>query len=455
MPTISSTLSLAKRALLAHQGAMGTGADNVANVNTLGYARKKVDLQSSPSLYTPLGGFGTGVDLLGMKGVRDIFIERQVRSAMSESGKYEEGSRQMQMIEETIGALSDTGLSDAFDKFWNGWHDLANDPASMSSRHALREAARNLVGIFNGIDSNLNLQTDNINQEIADKVDQINTITQELASINRDLLRLRGEAPDLVDRRELLLDELSTLAGVDYKLEDDHTVSVFLDGASLVMDDKVQTVGTELDDNGNLQLIIVDEVKRNIDVRGGEIGALIDVRDGELTELRAKLDELAVTLVREVNNLHKTGFGLNGSTGMDFFDVDTTGISDISLDWRIEDDAALIAASADGSEGDNSLALAIADLEQKAAFSEGTETLGQVFSSISAWFGAKVAHAEDLAEGAKLSLQQIEAWRESVSGVSLDEEMAQLIRYQLAFNASAKLVNMADSMMQQVLAMVS
>ncbi len=454
MPTINSTLSLAKRALLAHQGAMGTSADNVANVDTPGYARKTVDLRPAPGLHTTLGGYGNGVDLLGVSGVRDQFVERQVRSAMGEAGRYQTGQQQLQMVEEILGELTESGLSNALDQFWNAWHDLANDPGSMTSRNALRESARHLVNIFNNIDIRLNQQIDNINSEIIVKATEINSITRELASLNRDLALTNGDAPELIDRRSLLLDELADLADIDYRIEDNGVVSVFLDGASLVMNDRVQTIGAELNNNGNAQLVITDGVKRTIDVRGGSIGALFDVRDGEIAELYGRLDELATTLTREINSIHVNGYVLNGSTGINFFDPETTGIADFALDYRIEEDVSLIAASMDGNAGDNQLALSIAELEHKAVLSDGTETIGQAFSSIYTWFGAKVAEADIMADGAELALDQATAWRESVSGVSLDEEMAQLIQQQLAFNASAKIVNMVDSMMEQLLGLV-
>ncbi len=454
MPTINSTLSLAKRALLAHQGAMGTSADNVANVNTPGYARKSVDLRPSPGLHTMLGAFGGGVDLLGVRGERDRFIDRQVRAAMGEAGRYQTGQQQLQMVEEILGEINDAGLSNALDQFWNGWHDLANDPGSMSSRYALRESAARLVNIFNNMDRRLNQRIDDINDEITVKVSEINSITRELASLNRDLAVADGNAPELIDRRSLLLDQLAILADTDYRVADNGVVSVFLDGASLVMDDKVQILGTEPVGDGAVRLVITDAAPRGIEVRGGEIGALFDVRVGEIAELHGRLDRLATTLAGGINAVHTNGYGLNGSTGVQFFDPETTGIGDIALDRRIEEDAARIAASTDGNPGDNRLALTIAELEHNAVLNDGTETIGQALSSINSWFGATVAQAGIMAEGADAALDQSVIWRESVSGVSLDEEMAQLIQYQLAFNASAKLVGMVDTMLEQILAMV-
>ncbi|NQT34045.1 flagellar hook-associated protein FlgK [bacterium] len=454
MPTINSTLSLGKRALLAHQGAMGLGADNVANVNTPGYARKIADLRSAPGIRNALGAFGGGVDLLGAHGERDMFIERQVRSALGEAGRGQTSHQMLRMIEEVFGELSSVGLSNAFDRFWNAWHDLSNDPSSMTSRNALLGTSINLTRKFHDIDRQLNDQAERINEQITVKASRVNAITQELVRINEDLSRLNGEAPELVDRCSLLLDELTGLTGATYRFEDNGTVSVFLDGAAMVMDFDRQIIGVERDDNGNCSLVLSDAGNRSLNVATGEIGGLFEVRDETLAELRQRLDELAATLAREVNSVHLTGYGLNGSTGIDFFDPETTGISDIAINYRIANDASLIAASSDGSPGDNRIALLIAELENRAVLSDGSETIGEAYGSIATWLGVRVANAEIENEGAQLALYQAESWREAVSGVSLDEEMAKLIASQLAFNASAKLISMADSMLEQVLALV-
>ena len=139
---------------------------------------------------------------------------------------------------------------------------------------------------------------------------------------------------------------------------------------------------------------------------------------------------------------------------IDFFDPETTGIGDIAINYRIENDSSLIAASADGSPGDNRIALLIAELENRAVLSDGNETIGEAYGSLATWLGVRVANAEIENEGAQLALYQAESWREAVSGVSLDEEMAKLIASQLAFNASAKLISMADSMLEQVMALI-
>jgi len=347
MPTISSILSLAKRSLLANQGAMSVASDNVSNVNSPGYARRRADLRSAQTQDTPYGGLGSGVELFGVNSLRDPFIEEQLRRELGDEGWFDTGQKQLDIIEGLLGEIGETGMS------------IGN----------------------NGM------------------------------------------------------------------------VSVFIDGAAIVMGTDCQTIAVREGSGGKAALFIAEASDRPLGISGGEIGALFSVRDGELNELRERLDELARTLATEVNRIHSTGYSLEGQTGINFFDPETTGMDDIALSDEIERDAGLIAASADGLPGDNRTALAIAELENANLMNGGRETIDQAYGSITAWFGSRVAEHGLRAEGAGLALEHMETWRESVSGVSLDEEMAQLIRFQHAFNASAKLVGAADTMLQAIIAM--
>jgi len=454
MPTINTTLLLAKRALLANQGAMGMCSDNVANVNTPGYARKRALMASVPGLDTSLGYFGGGVTLLGITGERDVFVEHQVHQAMSQMGQHNTSYQRLQMIEDVIGDMGETGLASALDRFWNGWHDLSNDPSSLSARNALRESARNLTYKFHNIDERLRDHTASINSEIETIIERVNIITHELAKLNRNMVQSGNLSPHLVDRRTVLLDELCELTGAEYKINDDQTSTIFLDGVSLLMGSNAQTIGIEKDATGNVNLVIPSANNRDININSGKIGALLEVRDVDLHDLRASLDEFAVTLAKEVNGIHVGGYNLDGATGIHFFNSKTTGMRDFSISDEIVADANNIAISADGNTGDNQIALLIAGLENSAVLSNGSETFGQAFANITSQIGSRVQNAEINAEGARLALNQAEAWRESVSGVSLDEEMANLIRYQLSFNASAKLIGMVESMLETVLGLV-
>jgi flagellar hook-associated protein 1 FlgK len=451
MPTINATLSLAKRALITHQGTMATAGDNVANVNTPGYARRRADLKTAPTDRTEFGGLGSGVELYGVSGLRDRFVEQQLHRALGDSSGFDAGQGQLESIESVVGEMGESGLSGTLDRFWNAWQDLANDPTSTAARVSVRETGRALVGQFHNLDTNLKVREDSLNQEIAGKADEVNQLTSELAQLNREIARSRPPSANLEDRRTQLLDSLSKLVNIQYEVADNGTVSVFLSGASLVMGQNQQKLEVRKDDGGRVSLGLAGTSQVTVEVSGGEIGALFQVRDGDLAELKQRLNDLAATLTREVNQRHATGYGLDGSTGVNFFRADGVDMGSISLSDEVNRDLSLIAASGSGLPGDNQAALSIAGLNQAQVMNQGRDSINQDFQTTATWLGSRVADNKMQGDGAKSALEQMNAWRNSVSGVSLDEEMADMIRFQNAFNAAAKIVNAVDTMMQTVI----
>ncbi len=430
---------------------MSTASNNVANVNTPGFSRKRANLSPSPSIITNAGRIGQGVQITSVVGLRDQFIEQQVRTARSDSGWNDMTYQQLEMTEQIMSEISQNGLGNVLDRFWNAWHDLAADPTANAARNTLLVRSESLVERFKLIDTRIADHNNRINGQIALKVDRINAILNELSLLNVEFSRgLR--APDLEDRRGLLLDELSDLAKIAYKTAKNGSTTVFIDGKTVLLHDNVNLIDIHKS-NGSPLSLVLSSSNTGVDITGGEIGALFSVRDGEINDLHERLDELASTLAKEINEIHAAGYGLDGNSGRLFFSGNTTGIADIALSDDIQDKPSLIAVSSSNTSIDNTIALEIAGLENSAILSDGNETITQAYQSTTAWFGTVVAEAEISAEGAVLALEQANSWRESVSGVSLDEEMAELIRFQHAFNAAAKVIGGVNKMLDAVIAL--
>lgn len=454
MPSIVSTLSLARRALLAQQGAMAVAGNNIANVNTPGYARRRAVLQTTPGLTTMNGYFGGGVDLTNVRSLRDVFIEQQFRRELGQSGWHDSGQQQLEMIEMAIGDLGDTGLGAVFDRFWNSWHDLAADPTSTGARSIVRETGRSVVTRLRTVNRNLTEQEGLIKGRITSKIDRINEITSEIAELNRYFVRSGvNVSNELDDRRTVLLDELSRIAGAEYRIEENGLVSVFIGGVTLV-----ERTANRVIEYGNageqINLTIAGGNEEPFEIFNGEIGALQGVIEDEITEVRRRLDELAVTLASEVNRVHRNGYGLDEISNRNFFDPAVTGIADLAIDDEIESNLSAIAASANGVSGDNQVALAIAELQDSRAIANGNQTMGDALRATVAWIGARVAESEVNAEGSRLVLDQLAAWRDSVSAVSIDEEMAEMVKLQHAYTAAAKIVNTVNSMFDTIFSII-
>lgn len=450
MSNVNATLALARRALLAQQAALAVTGDNIANVNTPGYARRRGHLTPGPILQTAQGSFGSGVELRNVQSIRDPFIERQVRRTMADAGRYQEGNRQLQMIEGVLGEIGDAGLSAALDRFWNSWHDLAADPSSRGARSIVREVARGLVDRFQTIDARLADQEQQINNLIAGKIDRVNALLRQVASLNREM-RYQVEGGQIDDQRTQILDELARLAGATYRPQADGSVSVMIGGQALVEGEQLRELIYNRDQRGRpvMQPLIAGGATPLIE--SGEIAGLTSVRDDETAELRANLDEIARALASEVNRIHTGGYDLSGNPAAPFFNPETTGALNFGLSAEVERDPGRIAASLDGRSGDNRIALAIADLELAPLAINGQQTIGDAYRGIVTELGARIKENEMMTDAAMLSQEQMESWRESVSGVSMDEEMANLIRYENAFNAAAKLTQVLSQMMDTVL----
>jgi flagellar hook-associated protein 1 FlgK len=189
-------------------------------------------------------------------------------------------------------------------------------------------------------------------------------------------------------------------------------------------------------------------------INDGKMKELMEMRDETIEAQIDKLDTIALALVSELNAVHSTGYDLNGSTGIHFFDSATTGAADIALDVNILADLSLIAASSDGTVGDGTMAQQIAQLGESRIMSGNTVTVNDYFAAMMGSLGVAAQEAGFMSENQSLVVQQLTNQRSSVSGVSLDEEMTNLIKYQHAYEAAARLVSVVDEMMATLVDMV-
>ncbi|MFH1734900.1 MAG: flagellar hook-associated protein FlgK, partial [bacterium] len=430
MAGLFDAVCLAKRSLMAQQWAMTTSAHNVANVNTPGYTRQKAMLESfNPALEIPAGLLGMGVDVGEITRMRNRYLDRQVLAEKQNQGFLYFENTALAQVETILGETSGYGISGILDEFWAGWSDLSNDPENSSVRVALQQKGEQLTQSLNDLHVDLTNQQKELNQQLSGFVGQVNQLTSQIASLNNDIANQvnQGMMPnDLMDQRDLLVDELSTLANITVQDETNGSVSVWLGGNILVYDDSAQqmTLKELPGSEGKLNGIVWAGNNSEVNVQSGQIGALLLVRDEVIPELIAGLDEFAVSLATQVNAIHQTGYGLDGSTGVDFFNANTTGAADIALSLEVSQDEGKIAASADGSAGNGEIALSIFNLQNELLMSGETDTLNGYYASLAADVGALKQTAENELFQSEVSLAQLENWKASAEGVSLDEEMA-------------------------------
>jgi flagellar hook-associated protein 1 FlgK len=292
-----------------------------------------------------------------------------------------------------------------------------------------------------------------INYDLQIKADQVNSLASRIAALNLQISKVEvtgDKANDLRDQRDLLLDELSALARISYQERPNGFLDVFLDGRALVNGDETNQLGVKADAAGNVELAWASD-GQVVNPGGGEIKADLDLRDGTLAQQRAALDALALAIVTEVNARHQTGYGLGGTTGVDFFSG--TGAADISISAAVQSDLDNIAVSGyPSAPGDNSVGLAIARLARDVVSVGGqTTSIGAYYRAMITSLGVRGQEAQNMVDSEESILVHLKKQKDSISGVSLDEEAANLIKFQHAYNAAARAMTVFDELLDRLI----
>ncbi|MEW5701243.1 MAG: flagellar hook-associated protein FlgK [Candidatus Zixiibacteriota bacterium] len=449
MSGIFQGLELAKRALLSQQYALTTTGHNIANADTPGYSRQRVNLVATDPFASTVGRVGTGVRVASVRHLRDLFLTGQYRQGSDQLGRWSTLQSALSEVENIMREPSDQGLNASLSSFFNAWQTLSQNPESSAARASVREQASTLVNAFHQVSNRLTDLQQSLDDSVATHVAAINEAAAGLAQLNREIQRteLGGQtANDLRDRRDQMIDELSRQADVRVIEQSNGITRVFLGTMEIVSQDSSRALGTRTVGTGTSTRTQVVWAGSSIEVTvsGGELAGVIAARDQAIPEYQNMLDQLAGAIVGRVNALHAAGYGLDGSTGNNFFDPTATTAARIALSGGIAGDLNRIAASQSGEVGDNANALAIAGLQDALTLNGNTSTFADYYAQIIGTVGTRSREATTARDNASLVLEQIEFSRQSVQGVSLDEEMADLIKSQHAYAAAARVVSAVD-----------
>jgi flagellar hook-associated protein 1 FlgK len=431
--SISSFMGLqtSLRGLLAHQQAIDTTSHNVANANTEGYSRQIADMTPTEAFRViggtgEVGHLGSGVTVEGYRRIRDGFLDLQYRAQSMQVGDQETRSTQLDQVELVLSEPGENGISNQLAKFWNGWADLSNSPDDVAARQALIDQAKNLAAAFQTVDTQLTTVKNQANAEyaaITGPAGDVQAIATEIATLNNAIKQFTsaGDSPnDMLDRRDLLLDKLSKLAQVSVTDLGNGSINVtFGDAATPLVSDT--TVAWP----------------QALTAPGGKLGALIDITKagGTIDSYRADLNNVVKTLADSVNLLHNPG-----GTGTNFFAY-TAGAEAGSLTVNVT--TATVKTSTTGAAGGNDVALAISGLRGG--------TPDKLYTSFVTRIGGDLKNAMRGAANANVLLNSIEDRRQSTSGVSMDEEMTNLVRYQRGYQASARMMSTMDQMLDTLI----
>ncbi|MCX6831026.1 MAG: flagellar hook-associated protein FlgK [candidate division Zixibacteria bacterium] len=453
MPGLFSGLEIGKRALMAQQLAMNTASHNIANSTTPGYSRQRVSLVASYPADTPQGSVGTGVLADSVRHIRDLFLTEQYRGANSNQTQWETTHKTLSQIESFFNEPSDTGLAQSISDFWNAWENLATNP---TARSTVIEKTKVLVNGLKQYATQLNDLQASLDSEITNRVQQINQLGGQIAAINKQIVgaELAGDkANDLRDKRDLLVDNLSVLTQVRTIERPNGSLTVLLGSMALVDGSDSLGIATKIEQSGHSTVTraVWENTNFDIEFSGGELHALQQLRDKSLPEYQDGLDTLAKTIVEQVNTIHRGGVGATGSTGINFFSQFNTTAMTISLNTEIENDPNLIAASLSGEPGDTRNAQAISELRSSAVLSDNSVTISEFYAGLVGTLGIKTQEASNLKDNYNLLATQMDNAKQSVQGVSIDEEMTNMMKYQRAYEASARMITYIDSALETII----
>ncbi|HLA27710.1 MAG TPA: flagellar hook-associated protein FlgK [Syntrophales bacterium] len=452
--SINGILNTATNSLLTYQLAIDLAGSNIANVNTPGYSRQRPVIQSVYSVDLGSNRAQVDVNVAKIERIYDEYLENQVVKQAQALGYGEAKSDFMGRIEGIVGEGTG-GPSDLLNKFWNAWGELSANPQGQAARNSLLAAAENLTSTFRRIDSDLTQVVGDAGDQINGMVAEINNYLSEIADLNSKITSYandRGEANIHKDNRMELLKKLSGLLDINYLEDGIGAINVFLaDGRSLISNDKVRPLAVEMNGaNAVSDIVYADNTSESLKSaivkgKGGKLAALLELGDTIVPGYREKLDAFAATLTSEVNAIHRLGYDAYGNAGGDFF-VPATDAGSFSVSDAVVSDINKIAISAT-LNGDGENARIIGAIRDELVMSGGSATLNDYYSSLVGQIGRDVADAKSNMEYRTSVMKQLTDRRESVSGVSLDEEMMELIKYQMAYNAAGKLVSTVNEML--------
>lgn len=481
-------INAAVRGMTAAQTALNTMGHNVANANTEGYSRQRVNVSAASPLPTPgfntpvrIASIGAGTQVNGINRLRDEYLDLQIRRENATLGANEAFAQHVKLIEDIFHEPSETGLSAVMDEFFNAWHTLTSNPEAPGVRAVVRDQAATLANALNDASYRLNTQRKEIDSQIRNAVTDINLFASQIAQLNVQIAEVQvagGAANQLQDQRDLLLEKMSKLINVQTVNHEDGKTWVYLHGRALVAGNVPTPLEFRPNGEGAYSDLVFDgDVIAQKEI-GGAIGALQELRDQIIGRDRYRpavpalpdtpngilhrLDTLANTLAQEVNALHRAGSLTDGTvSGRDFFvnfrdpSSSTMGAGQIAVNPDIMNGTAgleLIATGGTPSSGpgDTTTATAIAALRNKATMGP-TATFEDDYRNFLAALGVTGQSAIRMVKNQGEVLNHLANRKEEVSGVNMDEEMADMVRYQHAYQASARALNTFDEILDRII----
>lgn len=446
MSSLFGTFSIALQSLQATQGALSATTDNIANVNTPGFTRRRaVLMEEIPEVQQGIT-YGRGVRLQGIESVRDEMLDLRLDAEAQDHGAAQAKVDALQPLDASLSDL-DNGLTTRLTAFFNSLSTLAAQPTSVPMRQSALTAASNLVTGFNQTSQNVTQMRANLDYQVAQSVADINQRVDEIARLNSEVNRMQsigGDASAYLDQRTTAIQELSELADVAIVQSDDGLTITTGRGTALVVGGNSYALQSSPDPDGH-QRVLSAGTDITSEFAGGKLGAQLSVRDHDMLATLNDLDSVAFAFGNAVNQAHALGFDLNGDAGGQFFTVGSSAAGTAASIGIALTDPRAIAASSNGDAGSNGNLASLGGVEGTALING--QSAGDFLSGICFRVGSAASESQSQLEATESIQAQLESQRAGISGVSLDEEAANLMRFQRAYQAAARVIDTANQML--------
>ncbi len=470
MAGLLTALNAGKTSLHVNQKSIEIIGNNISNVNTEGYSRQSADLSPYPSMN--FGGFfvGQGVVVSNVSRDHDVFVTNMLQEKSIEFGLQNGQTRALSELERIFN-ISEENISTEINRYFDSWQELSANPSGLVERDIVIQRGELLAEKFHLANDDLTKVKDNINDSIISKLDAVNSQISEVAELNQRIftIEIQGQTANSArDRRDMLVQKLSSSLGIQTYPDSKGMLAVQLPGGLPLVQGNMAMEIRGVQNGSDLTLELqTGGVTRPIGVNnlGGEFQGLVSIRDQFIPSLKDDLDRLAYEITEAVNTAHLTGAGLDSITGRNFFSPpNPLPPPPASNPWKdasrnisvaITDPNHVAAGQtptppATVAPGDNRNALAISNLGEDHLI-DGIDTFGAYYGKITSTVGLEANQNRLALGGAEDAMIQLQNIRDGLAGVSLDEEMINLIQFQRGFESSAKFLSTIDEMMQSLL----
>ncbi len=479
-------LGIGNSGLIAAKKSLETTGHNISNVNTEGYSRQRVHQQTNAPINKSGLIQGTGARVRAIERTHDPFVEKRLQKATSQESYAKYRYEEMSQVENIFNEVDNEGLNNILNRFYNAFRELSSQPDNETMRSVVRDTANLAVKDFKRINDSLETLSRNIDLKIEGEVKDINAIAKNITKLNVKIAELEAsgtETGDLRDQRDLAVRELSKSFRIHTYTDNHNQFIVSAVGVgTIVAGGSAQELATSATGEGNsssgldgsTEVFFKTRPSQKITdkFKSGRLSTLIKVRNGDIKNLREEMDQIAFDFANSVNAIHRKGYvsrpletGPNGevsnfdkkgpTTGINFFEISDNpkgAIISLKLSDAVEEDISnIVTALSPNAPGDNRISLAISKLQHEKFVADGTATLEEQYLKTIGNVGVEVGKSKLDAEQMTGIRTQVETMKERISGVSLDEETANMVRYQHAYDAAAKVMATANEMFDTVL----